>query len=546
MASKSPFTSAIPNARFPMPADQLATQAERHIQQLEILNEIARIATMDLELRPMLQRITDALAHKFGWEFVACAVVDPESESFICQAVSTNRPTSVHVGYSRPFGSGVVGEVAATGKPILLDDVRLQSNYIETMPGAMAELCVPVKHKGRMVAVLNLESIHLGAFHDQLPQLETVAEQVAGAIAIARQHAELLSRAILTEVLSEVSRLALESPEPNVLLDRVVDYVHRRFSLSTTAAFLGDDEDQMFELAAFAGAQLDVPLGTRWPTTTGIAGRTLRSGEPQLVLDVHSDPDYVAVGPDTVAEFVVPIRSGGKLLGALNFESSSRETFSPQNLVVFRTVADQIAGAIRLAMANEELIQTTRALEAANHQLRLANQTLQLLSSVDSLTSIHNRRRFDEIFELEWRRACRSHAPMSLLMIDIDHFKRYNDSFGHQAGDDCLRVVARTLRESLNRAGDSVARYGGEEFVVVLPGTEHEGAAIYAEGLRRRIEDLRMQPDDTGPFKLTISVGVATTCPREGVPASTLIAAADQAMYTAKHDGRNLVRGLTV
>jgi len=528
-----------------MPADQLATQAERHVKQLEILNEIARIATMDLELRPMLQRITDALMNKFGWEFVACVVVDPDARTFVCQAVSTTRPTSIHPGYSRAFGSGVVGDVAATEKPILLDDVRLHENYIETMPGAMAELCVPVKHKGRLVAVLNLESVHVRAFHDQLPQLETVADQIAGAIAIARQHAELQRQAILTEVLSEVSRLALESPDPKVLLDRVVDYVHHRFSLSTTAAFLADDEDQQFELAASAGAQLDVPLGTRWPTTTGIAGRTLRTREPQLVLDVLSDPDYLAVGTETVAEFVVPIRSGEQVLGALNFESSTRETFSQENLVVFRTIADQIAGAIRLAVTNENLLQTTRALEAANHQLRRANQTLQLLSSVDALTSIPNRRRFDEIFELEWRRACRSHAPMSLLMIDIDFFKRYNDSFGHQAGDDCLRVVARTLRESLNRAGDSVARYGGEEFVVILPGTDHEGALLYGESLRERIEALRMQPDDTGPFKLTISVGVATTCPREGIPARTLIAAADQAMYAAKHEGRNLVRGRT-
>src|SRR5687768_2247088 len=125
---------------------------------LEVLNEVARIATLDLELRPRLQRITDTLASKFDWQFVALVSLDLERGVFECEALTTSVETSVHVGYSRNLGSGVVGQVAATGQPVVIDDVHTWPNYVETMPGARSEICVPVKHHGRMVAVLNIES----------------------------------------------------------------------------------------------------------------------------------------------------------------------------------------------------------------------------------------------------------------------------------------------------------------------------------------------------------------------------------------------------
>jgi len=121
---------------------------------IEVLNEVARIATLDLELRPMLQRITDTLAAKFDWEFVALVSIDLERGTFVCEALTTSAETSVYVGYGRQLGSGVVGEVAEAGKSMLIDDVDFYPNYVETMPGARSELCVPVKHHGRIVAVL--------------------------------------------------------------------------------------------------------------------------------------------------------------------------------------------------------------------------------------------------------------------------------------------------------------------------------------------------------------------------------------------------------
>ncbi len=169
-----------------------------------------------------------------------------------------------------------------------------------------------------------------------------------------------------------------------------------------------------------------------------------------------------------------------------------------------------------------------------------ANLYLEKLSLTDALTEIANRRSFEQRLEVEWRRAQREQVPMSLVMIDIDHFKRYNDRFGHPAGDECLRTVAATLTKHARRPWDMPARLGGEEFAVLLPTTEGDGAAKVAEMFRACIEELRLPHPDNGPQIMTISVGVATVYPHKAdqMPAG-LMAAADAALYVAKTTGRN-------
>ncbi|HEY6139535.1 MAG TPA: diguanylate cyclase [Thermoanaerobaculia bacterium] len=434
---------------------------------LVVLNEIARIATQDLELRPMLQRITDTLAHTFDWQFVALITISEDRKSFVCEAVTSSMPTFVHVGYSRPLGSGVVGEVAATGKPMLLDDVRAHENYIETLPGALSELCVPLFHASQLVAILNLESTRLAAFHDQMPLLLTVADQIAPAIANARLYSELKQRASLMEMMSELSRTALEATDLDHLIERVVAYIKERFPIDVTAT-----------------------LGSAEAATTQFDGPSL----------------------------AVPIVHHGATLGALRFEAQSSDVFTPANVLAFEAIADQIAGAINLASIRRDL--------------ETANAHLQRLSMLDGLTGVANRRRFNEALDVEWRRGIRSKAPLSLLMIDIDTFKRYNDAHGHQAGDECLCLVGATLQESLHRAGDLVARYGGEEFAVLLPETDAEHALRVAEILRERV---------AAATPVTISVGVSTITPDLGGASFVLVADADAALYEAKRRGRNRV-----
>lgn len=179
-------------------------------------------------------------------------------------------------------------------------------------------------------------------------------------------------------------------------------------------------------------------------------------------------------------------------------------------------------------------------LELRTQQLEQANQDLRLLSQLDSLTGVANRRRFEEALDLEWRRASRTGAPLSLIMIDTDFFKPFNDAYGHQRGDDCLTLLANTLRYALNRPGDMVARYGGDEFIILIPGTDAEGAAEIAEAMRVRVEGMEIthkgSPDDK---VVTISLGVVTGYPTRGFSAGELVAAADEALYRAKDEGRN-------
>jgi diguanylate cyclase (GGDEF)-like protein len=162
----------------------------------------------------------------------------------------------------------------------------------------------------------------------------------------------------------------------------------------------------------------------------------------------------------------------------------------------------------------------------------------------DSLTGIPNRRAFDVQFQSEWDRGIRSSSPLSLLMIDVDFFKPYNDNYGHTQGDDCLSAVARVLESCLRRPGDLLARYGGEEFVGLLPETDHQGAMHIAERCRSELNNCRIPHDysEIAPY-LTLSIGVATCHPKQGMDNQTLIEKADICLYDAKQYGRNRVRG---
>ncbi|WP_415718348.1 diguanylate cyclase [Maridesulfovibrio sp.] len=177
-------------------------------------------------------------------------------------------------------------------------------------------------------------------------------------------------------------------------------------------------------------------------------------------------------------------------------------------------------------------------------QLKQRTDMLENMSMIDGLTGIANRRSFDQTLEQEWGRGRRNGSVLSLIMIDIDNFKAYNDNYGHGAGDECLRLVARAIQSSLSRSGDFVGRYGGEEFVVLLPECENDGALAVAENIRCKVEELNILHEFSGTADhITISLGVKSMlC--EGENGAELLHKADQALYCAKENGRNrLVTG---
>ncbi|HTI17696.1 MAG TPA: sensor domain-containing diguanylate cyclase [Trinickia sp.] len=172
-----------------------------------------------------------------------------------------------------------------------------------------------------------------------------------------------------------------------------------------------------------------------------------------------------------------------------------------------------------------------------------AESALRTLAQTDSLTGLANRRTLDEMLEREWRLALRKHRPLSILFVDLDHFKAFNDRYGHQAGDDVLIAVGRCLAEHARRPGDVVARYGGEEFVVVLPETESAGALSLAENLRNAIAQLAIEHAGSDQGKVTVSIGVASWQGKVADSVTSVVKAADEALYQAKAIGRNRVFG---
>ena len=181
-----------------------------------------------------------------------------------------------------------------------------------------------------------------------------------------------------------------------------------------------------------------------------------------------------------------------------------------------------------------------------NHlELKRQRDLLEKLSSVDGLTGIPNRRRFNEFLDLEWRRTLRTRSSLSIIMMDIDYFKLFNDYYGHAAGDECLRKVAQTVVNSIKRITDLVARYGGEEFISVLPLVEMDDAITIAKRVQLSVVALKIPHVLSSVSEyVTMSLGVATTVPSLDITPGSLIKAADKALYEAKAAGRNQVKSL--
>ena len=240
-----------------------------------------------------------------------------------------------------------------------------------------------------------------------------------------------------------------------------------------------------------------------------------------LVSTLRQDPLSV-LARSAMIEYRLRVRSGGYtwVEGSLRVLRDPRTAIRSGILIIVRDISER---------------------KVAEDLLMQAHAAVERLAVVDSLTGLANRRRFDESLASEWLRAMRDQAPLSLLLIDADHFKLYNDSYGHVRGDKCLQQIAETAQQIASRPGDLVARYGGEEFGILLPGTPNDGAMKLAEEVCEGLRSRCLPHCGNSPGIVTISVGCATVVPPPGEQAQTLVEMADLALYTAKRTGRNRV-----
>jgi len=299
----------------------------------------------------------------------------------------------------------------------------------------------------------------------------------------------------------------------------------------------------------------------------GLPGIVWNTGFPQWITDILKDRNFVrshlAAKAGLQSAFGFPIRASGQVVGVMTFFCREKQPPDEDLLQMMAAVGSQLGQFVKRKYAekelqeaeasirflyeqekrqSEELAQQNLALEQAKLELEAANQTLQELASLDGLTQIANRRSFDKALQSEWQRMAREKAPLSLILLDIDFFKLYNDRYGHQRGDECLKKVAEILDKNAHRGGDLAARYGGEEFAVILSGTDVRGALRVAELIRRDLNAMAIPHEASKVSKfVTISIGVTNVVPAVGRSIEGLIGEADRALYQAKLEGRDRI-----
>lgn len=272
----------------------------------------------------------------------------------------------------------------------------------------------------------------------------------------------------------------------------------------------------------------------RFTPGEGFPGRVWVSQKLEWIADVSQENHQISSRTQHAAEaglkgaLAIPITFDGQVLAVLVF--FHRDEMKPDERArqLLNAVATQLGAMIQRKKAEAALVQ--------------ANLELERLANLDGLTQVANRRRFDEYLFQEWKRGAREHQPLSLILLDVDYFKLYNDFYGHLSGDDCLQQIAKALSRAAKRPADLVARYGGEEFALILPNTSAEGAVRVAEEIRNQVQQMKM-PHAASPIgdRVTLSSGVSSTIPNRDCLPKCLIAAADEALYEAKNRGRDRI-----
>lgn len=333
----------------------------------------------------------------------------------------------------------------------------------------------------------------------------------------------LATRVDELEVLFEIARTIASTLDLNEVLQRIASMLPPRLKVDRFSVMLLNQEAKLEVLKAFPPNEGSE--GLLFEIGEGIAGHAAMSRKSVYVPDLEVEKRFKLINPAAMRGrgclLSIPMLHGAELLGVLNFERKEKANFDREEIEYFTAVADQAAIAVQNARLHEQTV---------------------ALSITDPLTGVPNRRHLFQQLEAEVNRATRYGTPVSLVMIDIDHFKHLNDAAGHRAGDVALKQVCGALKHSVRKV-DTLARYGGEEFVVLLPQVGRTEALEVAEKLRRAVEETEFEHGKVQPGgRVTISVGVATL-PDDASEQAKLVDAADSALYASKRGGRNKVTG---
>lgn len=480
------------------------------IQKIAILYDASQAILSTFDLDEVLNRILSIIKDYFQPRNGGVLLLDKNRQELYVRAQfggdSDNRI---------PLGQGLTGTAAKIKRPIYAPDVSKDPRYIPSK-GTRSELVIPLMVRDEVVGVLDFQSDQLDYFKPEMIDLLTLfSTQAALALENARLYSLERRRAEQLEAINAVAQQTTALLDLDELLTVVCRLLLEWFNnIDHVAVLLCESEG--LRVRAYEGRLTPkIQMGALIPPGAGMAARALAEGRSIIEGDVSVVDGYLSSFVETQSEMCVPLIFFGEKLGVLALDSVAKNGFEVEDVRPLESVADICAAAIQNANYFERMRQ---------------------LAYVDGLTGIHNRRYFEMRIIEELERAARFQGRMAVIMVDIDHFKKLNDEFGHLLGDEVLRCVAGILKQQLRKM-DMVCRYGGEEFAVVVPETTGDNAIMVAEKLRRQIES---HPFPGVPRPVTISCGVADY-PLHGATRDEVVAAADGALYRAKQSGRNRV-----
>lgn len=504
-------SSAIENSK-------LYEKERNMVKQLSAIADVGTTVTSVLNLAKLLDEVVNTISNTFGYYRIAILIV--EGNELVYKS-GAGYPPSALDGLRLKIGTeGVTGLVAMTGEPKLISDVSLEPLYIAMDPNVKCELAVPLNIKNKTIGVLNVEDIEIGKLDNvDLKLLSTLATQIAIAIENARLYEEAQRRIDELSVLHGVGRSVSSVLKLNELLNEILKILDETFHYTRASISLIENKSEIV-VKATRGYERDI-VGFREKIgeEKGIIAYVAETGKSLIIPDVTKEPKYIPFESVEGSEICVPLIFKGEVTGVLDVEDERIGIFGDSDAQLLSTLGAHISVAIENARLYEE-----KEKEAIT----------------DEMTGLFNFRHFQKTLSDEIRRAKRYTHPVSVIMLDVDDFKLYNDHFGHPAGDELLRLLAKILKDSV-RDTDSAYRYGGEEFVVVLPETKKEEALIFAERIMKKVRDEKFPFGESQPLgKVTISLGIASY-PEDATGEEEIIDKADKALYKAKKKGKNRI-----
>jgi diguanylate cyclase (GGDEF)-like protein len=484
------------------------------MQRIAILYDASQAVLSTVDLDEVLQRILLIARDYFHLQNVAILLLDKETNE-LCVRSQIGWDTGmdqVHVH----VGQGITGTAAKQKRPFYAPDVTKESRYVASSRTTKSELAIPMMVRDEVVGVLDCQSEKVNHFDRETIDLLTLfSTQASMALQNARLYSLERRRAQQLEAINAIAQHTTAVLDIKELLAKVCSLIQDAFQVSHVSVLLREEDDLV--LRAHHGSLTPRIIDSgKMPCGRGPWGQALSTGKTVIEDDVHAMVDQEGFYLETGSRMCIPLISFGQTLGVLALDSAQTGAFRHVDMQPLESVADICATAIQNA-----------------HYVERVKQ----LAYLDGLTGIFNRRFFELRILEEIERSRRFDAGMAVIMVDIDHFKRLNDEFGHLLGDEVLRQVSSIFHQQLRKI-DVVCRYGGEEFAILLSQTNLDHAMGVAEKLRRMVETWQFPGV---PQPVTISAGAATY-PDHGGTRDELVKAADAGLYAAKQAGRNCVR----